>query len=198
MPYAQLILKLLEKVAASGLDIRIVAPDHGPVWRSDLQKVLGLYKKWAEQIPTEKAVILYNTMWHSTERMARAIEEGLLSGGASVKSMSMEVFHRSDVAYEMLDAGALIAGSSTLNNNLLPAMADVLTYLKGLKPRNLIGAAFGSYGWSGEAASQVNDILSEMKVNLVAEPLKAKYVPDEEMLAKCFELGRSIALKLKQ
>jgi flavorubredoxin len=111
--------------------------------------------------------------------------------------MSMEVFHRSDVAYEVLDAGALIAGSSTLNNNMLPAMADVLTYLKGLKPKNLIGAAFGSYGWSGEAAVQVNEFLSEMKVNIVAEPIRAKYVPDEEVLAKCFEIGRNMALKLK-
>ncbi len=198
LPYAQLILKLLDKVAASGLDIRTVAPDHGPVWRSDLPKILGLYRKWAEQQPTPKAVIVYNTMWHSTERMARAIEEGLVSGGAAVKSMSMEVFHRSDVAYELLDAGALIAGSPTLNNNMLPAMADVLTYLKGLKPKNLTGAAFGSYGWSGEAAAQVNDILSEMKVDLASEPIKAKYVPDGEVLAKCFDLGKSIALRIRK
>lgn len=197
LPYAQLILKLLDKVATSGHDIRVVAPDHGPVWRTDLPKILGLYRKWAEQQPTAKAVVLYNTMWHSTERMARAIEEGLVSGGAAVKSMSMDVVHRSDVAYEVLDAGALVVGSSTLNNNMLPAMADVLTYLKGLKPKNLTGAAFGSYGWSGEAASQMNDILSEMKVAIAAEPIKAKYVPDEGVLAKCFELGKSIAQKIK-
>jgi flavorubredoxin len=198
LPYAPIILKLLDKVSASGLDIQIVAPDHGPIWREDFARILGQYKTWAEQKPTDKAVVLYNTMWHSTEHMARAFEEGLLSGGARVKSMSMEVFHRSDVAYEVLDAGAFIAGSPTLNNNMLPAMADVLTYLKGLKPKNLMGAAFGSYGWSGESAGQVNDILSEMKVDIVAEPLRAKYVPDEETLLKCFDLGKTIALKLKQ
>jgi flavorubredoxin len=198
LPYSQLVLKLLEKVSASGLDIRIIAPDHGPVWRKDSAEILGLYKTWAEQKPSLKAVVLYNTMWHSTERMARAIEEGLLAGGSLVKSMSMEVYHRSDVAYEVLDAGALIAGSPTLNNNMLPAMADVLTYLKGLKPKNLIGAAFGSYGWSGESATQVNDILSEMKVDLVSEPVKARYVPDEETLLKCFELGKTIAERLNQ
>ncbi len=110
----------------------------------------------------------------------------------------MGSFHRSDAAYEVLDAGALVAGSSTLNNNMLPAMADVLTYLKGLKPKNLIGAAFGSYGWSGEAASHIRDILAEMKVDLVAEPVKAKYVPDEEILKACFELGKTISAKLKE
>jgi flavorubredoxin len=196
LPYSQLILKLLEKVAASGLDIRIVAPDHGPVWRKDLPWILGLYRNWAEQKPTKKAVVLYHTMWHSTEYMARAIEEGLLAGGARVKVMSMESFHRSDVAFEVLSAGALIAGSPTLNNNMLPAMADVLTYLKGLRPINLIGAAFGSYGWSGESPKQVYDMLSEMKVDLLGDPLRTKYVPDKGTLLRCFDLGKAIAARL--
>jgi flavorubredoxin len=110
----------------------------------------------------------------------------------------MGSFHRSDVAYEILDAGALLAGSSTLNNNMLPAMADVLTYLKGLKPKNLIGAAFGSYGWSGEAALQIQEILQGMKVDLAGEPLKAKYVPGDESLETCYALGRTIAEKLRE
>ena len=198
LPYSPLILKLLDRVASSGLDIRIVAPDHGPVWRKDLPRALGLYRIWAEQEPTDKAVVLYHTMWHSTEHMARAIEEGLLAGGARVKVMSMGSFHRSDVVYETLDAGALVVGSSTLNNNLLPAMADVLTYLKGLRPKNLIGAAFGSYGWSGEAPSQIHDMLAEMKVTPVGEPIKARYVPDRDALLKCFELGKTMAEQLRK
>jgi len=198
LPYSPLILKLLDRVASSGLDIRIVAPDHGPVWRKDLSRALGLYRIWAEQEPTDKAVVLYHTMWHSTEHMARAIEEGLLAGGARVKVMSMGSFHRSDVVYETLDAGALVVGSSTLNNNMLPAMADVLTYLKGLRPKNLIGAAFGSYGWSGEAPSQIHDMLSEMKVTPVSEPIKARYVPDRDALLKCFDLGKTMAEQLRK
>ncbi|MEA3471171.1 MAG: FprA family A-type flavoprotein, partial [Thermodesulfobacteriota bacterium] len=139
LPYSPLILKLLDDVEKSGLDIDIIAPDHGPVWRKDLEWTLNRYKKWAEQKPTEEAVIIYDTMWHSTEMMARAIEEGLVAGGARVKIMSMGSSHRSDVAYEVFDAGALVAGSPTLNNNIFPTMADVLTYLKGLRPVNLIG-----------------------------------------------------------
>lgn len=196
LPYSQLVINLLDKVQKSGLPIDIVAPDHGPVWRKDLGGILTSYRKWAEQKPTNKAVVVYNTMWHSTELMARAIEEGLREGGTDVKVMSMGAFHRSDVAYEILDAGALVAGSSTLNNNMLPAMADVLTYLKGLKPKNLIGAAFGSHGWSGEATAHIQDILSAMKVDLVAEPIRVKYVPDEEILGSCYELGKTIGRKL--
>jgi flavorubredoxin len=198
LPYSPLILGLLEKVKESGLDVRIITPDHGPIWRKDLGKILGLYKTWAEQKPSKKAVVLYHTMWHSTELMARAIEEGLIDGGARVKVMSMGSFHRSDVAYEILNAGALVAGSSTLNNNMLPAMADVLTYLKGLKPKNLIGAAFGSYGWSGESASHIQDILTSMKVELISEPIKSKYVPDDAVLQSCYVLGQNIAAKLQE
>ncbi|MRR35546.1 FprA family A-type flavoprotein [bacterium] len=196
LPYAPLILNLLEKVQKAGIPIDIIAPDHGPIWRSDLGRIIAQYGDWAQQKPKNKAVVLYHTMWHSTEHMARAIEEGLLSGGTTVKVMSMGSYHRSDVAYEVLDAGALVAGSSTLNNNMLPAMADVLTYLKGLKPKNLIGGAFGSYGWSGEAADHIRDIMTAMKIDLVGEPVKGKYVPTEDVLAACFDMGKAISAKL--
>ncbi|MBN2396767.1 MAG: FprA family A-type flavoprotein, partial [Deltaproteobacteria bacterium] len=198
MPYSHQVVKLLEDVGKSGLDIQIVAPDHGPVRRKEIDTIMDLYGQWARQEPSMKAVVLYDTMWHSTELMARAIEEGLVAGGAQVKIMSMHSFHRSDAAYEILNAGALVAGSPTLNNNLFPTMADVLTYLKGLRPQNLIGAAFGSYGWSGEAAGQINDILGEMKVAVAAEPLKVKYVPDGDDLKRCSGLGNDVARKLKE
>jgi flavorubredoxin len=197
-PYAALITKLLARVAAAGLKFKIIAPDHGPVWRSDIQGILTRYAEWAAQKPARKAVVVYGTMWHSTEKMALAITEGLLAGGIEVKLMSMDACHRSDVAYELLDAGALIAGSSTLNNNMLPGMADVLTYLKGLKPKNLLGAAFGSYGWSGEAPRQIQEILSELNAECMGNPIQARHVPDQGVLAQCCDLGRLIAAKLHE
>ncbi|MEA3223782.1 MAG: FprA family A-type flavoprotein [Thermodesulfobacteriota bacterium] len=198
LPFSPLILKLLDRVGKSGLDLKIVAPDHGPIWRKDINMILDLYSKWATQKPTKKAVIVYATMWHSTEIMAEAIAEGLSAEGVRVKLMNIDDCHRSDVAYEMLDAGALVVGSPTLNNNMLPAMADILTYLKGLRPKNLIGAAFGSYGWSGDALGQVKDVLTEMKVELVDEGINVKYVPDADSLNQCLFLGTKIAQRLKE
>ncbi len=198
LPYSALVSKLIDRVAASGLDIRIIAPDHGPVWRSDIGSIIDLYSVWARQKPTAKAVIVYATMWHSTEIMARAISEGLAGSGIKVKFMPMDQVHRSDVVYEILDAGALLVGSPTLNNNMLPQMADVLTYLKGLKPLNLIGQAFGSYGWSGESVNQIRDILAEMKVEPVGEPIRTRHVPDADVLRSCYELGRITADKLRE
>jgi flavorubredoxin len=196
LPYSPVVLKALDKVAASGLKIKIIAPDHGPIWRKDLGRIMELYKKWALQKPTAKAVVVYGTMWHSTEKMARAISEALAGAGIQVKLLSMNETHRSEVVYEVLNAGALIVGSPTLNNNILPQMADVMTYLKGLKPTNLIGAAFGSYGWSGESVKDLEAMLKEMKVEIAADAVSVKNVPDSSVLEKCSELGEKIAAEL--
>jgi flavorubredoxin len=196
LPYSQIVLKALEKVAASGLKIKIIAPDHGPIWRKDLGFILDLYKKWASQKPTAKAVVVYATMWHSTEKMASAISEALAQAGVKVKLLSMNETHRSEVVYEVLDAGALIVGSPTLNNNILPQMADVMTYLKGLKPANKIGAAFGSFGWSGESVKHLEAMLKEMKVEIAAESIAVKNAPGSDILEKCHELGKTIAAEL--
>jgi len=186
LPLSTPVSKLLEKVGGLDITMRIVATDHGPIWRKDVNRIVELYSRWAAQKPTKKAVVAYDTMWQSTAMMARAIGEGLKAGGADAKLMPLRACHRSDVAAEILDAGALLVGSPTLNNNLFPTVADALTYLKGLKPRNLIGAAFGSYGWSGEAVGQVEDVLRGMKVDLIGESIKVKYVPDDEALAQCY------------
>ena len=198
LPYSPVVLKALEKVAATGWAIKVFAPDHGPVWRKDLGFIIDLYKKWAGQKPANKAVVVYATMWHSTEMMAKAIAESMAREGVCVKLLSMNDVHRSEVVYEVLEAGVLIVGSSTLNNNMLPQMADVMTYLKGLKPVNLIGAAFGSYGWSGESVKDLEAILREMKVDIVADSVSVKHVPGSDVLEKCSKLGKTIAAELKK
>lgn len=192
LPYSNLILKLLDRVKGLDLDIDILAPDHGPIWRKNPEKMIEFYSLWASQRPSRKAVIVYDTMWKNTERMASAIAEGLQNQGIETKFMSMSGNHRSDVAHELLDAGALFMGSPTINNNIFPTIADVMTYLKGLKPKNLVGAAFGSYGWSGEAVSQIEDILRDMKVDLVAEGIRARNAPDAETLDSCISLGAEV------
>ncbi|MFH1676787.1 MAG: FprA family A-type flavoprotein, partial [bacterium] len=89
-----------------------------------------------------------------------------------------------------------IVGSPTLNGNMFPTVSDLLTYIRGLKPSNLIGGVFGSFGWSGEALKQVENIMNEMKIELVDSPLGAKYIPDSDVLEKCRNLGLKISEKL--
>jgi len=196
LPFSRQVLKALDRLGEAKLEFDIIAPDHGPVWRKSQGRMLELYRTWAEQRRGAKAVIVYDTMWGSTAKMAAAIADGLTAGGASVKVMKLRAAHRSDIATEILDAGALVVGSPTLNNNIFPTVADLLVYLKGLKPVGLIGAAFGSYGWSGESVKQVEELLDGMKVEIAAEPQRARYVPDGEMLAACRKLGETLAEKL--
>ena len=128
--------------------------------------------------------------------MAASIADGVYGAGAHPHVTSARATHRSDIMTEVLDAGALLVGSCTLNNNIFPSIADLMTYMKGLRPRNLIGAAFGSYGWSGEAVKQLNAILEAMKVDVVHEGIRVKWVPTQEDLAQCRELGEMVGKML--
>ncbi len=198
LPYSKQVLKVLGRYRELNLDVEQVLPDHGPFWRGEgIDKIIGWYARWAEQKPARKAVIVYDTMWKSTDTMARAIGEGLASTGAKAAILPLHASHRSDLATEVLDAGALIVGSPTINNNVFPTLGDAMVYLKGLRPQNMIGAAFGSFGWGGESTRHLVSMLEEMKVEVVAEPLKVKYVPTGEDLAACYELGRRIAERLQ-
>ncbi len=198
LPYSSFVLKLIEQWPSLKLDVKFVAPDHGPIWRDGGAKIIGLYKEWAEQRPSKKAVIIYDTMWGSTAAMAAVVKEGLVAGGAEVKLMPLSSSHRSDVATEVLDASALIAGSPTLNNGIFPTLADVLTYLKGLRKKGLVGAAFGSFGWGGEAVPQLNELLKAMNVQLVGDGVKVKYVPTTADLQRCKDLGTEVAKCLRK
>jgi len=197
LPYSDRILKLLEQVTEMKLEINYIATDHGPIWRKDFDKVFGWYSKWAVQKPEKRAVIVFDTMWGSTEMMARAVSEGIKSEGISSKVLHLAGNHRSDIAKEILCAGAFIAGSPTINNKMFPTMADLFCYLGGLRPKNLIGFAFGSYGWSGESIKHLEEELKDMDVEITGPGIKAKYVPDDEILKECFNRGVEIAKRLK-
>ncbi len=195
-PFSALVTDLLERVGELDLPIRCIAPDHGPIFRRDLSWILELYAKCAAQIPTNGTVIVYDTMWGSTDKMGRAIAEGVLEAGGTVELFNMSVAHRSDVATAVLDAGALVVGSPTINGMLFPTIAGLLSSLRGLRPKNLVGAAFGSYGWSGEAVGQIEETLAAMSVERVSDSINVNYVPTNEDLAKCRELGKQVAARL--
>ncbi len=196
--YSPLVQKLLANVQQMNLDIDMIAPDHGLIWRSHPGKIIQSYDIWSSQQTKHKAVIVYDTMWHSTEMMAKAIGDGLAEEGVSVKLCDLKVNHRSEVMTEILDARAVIFGSSTLNNGMLPTVADMLCYVKGLRPIGRIGAAFGSYGWSGEAVKLITQSLEEMKFEVPDPGIRVKYAPTHEDLKRCRELGQKLGRSVMQ
>ncbi len=192
LPFSALIEKLIARIGELGLEFDMICPDHGILWRSEPAKIIEAYARWSKQQTDNKAIVLYDTMWHSTEMMAEEIVAGLMDAGVMAKPMNARHCHRSDIITETMDAKAVIVGSPTLNNNVFPTLMDVLTYMKGLKPKNKLGAAFGSYGWSGEAVKLLNAQLESMKFELMDSGLQIQYVPDAEGREACFTFGRKL------
>ena len=190
--YSTHIQKLLDKVLDLGLEFKMICPDHGVIWRKDPSKIVDAYVRWCRQEPKKKAVVVYDTMWHSTEKMANAIASGINREGVPAKPLHLRKWHRSEIMTEVFDAKAIVFGSPTLNNQLYPSLADIFTYMKGLKPLNKIGAAFGSYGWSGEAVKMINKELEAMKFDIIDPGVRIQYIPDSDSLETCYELGRKV------
>jgi flavorubredoxin len=143
-------------------------------------------------------VVVYDTMWHSTELMAEAIAAGISQMGVAARPFHIRSSHRSDIMTEVLDARAVVVGSPTLNNQLFPTVADVLSYMKGLKPIGKIGGAFGSYGWSGEAVKLITRELQQMNFKIIDPGVSLAYVPKPEGLDACFQYGQRIGQAVRE
>ena len=182
-PYGDQVLKALEVVES--LPIDIIAPSHGLIWRSSIPTIVKYYRKWASNLADHKALIVYDTMWGSTEKMALALREGLEESGVPVTMKSLQVNHISQVVPEILDSGLVLIGCPTLNNGMLPSVAEFLTYMKGLRPKNRIGFAFGSYGWGGQGAREAETILKEMGWDVPEPFVNLQYVPCLLYTSRC-------------
>ncbi len=192
MLYGRSIRQTLD--AASGLDIDMIAPSHGVIWRKNIPTILEAYDRWTQHRPEKKVLVVFDTMWKATEMMADAIMEGVLEERVNARLLNVHSSHITELATEMLDCAGVAVGSPTLNMSLMPQVACVLTYWKGLKPQHKVGFAFGSYGWSKNGgAADVEKYLKEMKVELTSPALYVKYVPTEDDLAQCREAGRTLA-----
>lgn len=196
-PYSSLIAAMLKKIADLKLDIDVIAPSHGIIWRKHVQEAITAYERWSQGEAKDKIVIAYETMWQSTEKMAKAIAEGAASEDVEVKLMRLRNTHRSDVMRESLDSKAIVVGSPTLNGTLYPSVAELLYYFKGLKPQKKIWHAFGSHGWAGGGVETVEKIFGESGFAFESSNLKIQYVPTPEELKNCFDYGVSLAEKIK-
>lgn len=196
MPMSALIIKKIQELQKLNLAIKTIAPSHGLIWREP-GKIVEAYMRWAAGEAEPAVLVAYDTMWTATEKMARSIIEGIMSQGVQCCLRRMATYESSDAIRDCMLMKGIVVGSSSINRGMLPSLSPFLEDLKGLKPRGKIGAAFGSYGWSGGGAESVEKALSEAGVEIVAEPLTVKYMPTGEDLHKCFEFGQEIARMVK-
>lgn len=180
LPYGKQVQKELD--AAATLDIEMVAPSHGVIWRSHLDKILPMYQKWCKnETVKKKALIVYDTMWKSTELMANAVWEVFEEKGYKISMRNLQHNHVSDIMTELIDTEYICVGSPTLNSNMMPSVAGFLTYMSGLAPKGRKAISFGSYGWGGRTLPEINAFFEKSGFDIVASE-KIKYIPGEAEL----------------
>jgi anaerobic nitric oxide reductase flavorubredoxin len=195
--YSSVVLRKIEEVQKLGLKINMIAPSHGLIWRMDPMKIITSYIKWAKGEAEKKVIIVYDTMWKSTEKMAKAMLEGISNEGLKVKLFRLPVSDEGDIIGELLETKGILVGSATINNGILPTVAPFLREMEGLRPKKKLAAAFGSYGWGGGATATIEKSLKSANMELVAPAMTVKWVPDNEELKKCYEYGQEFAKKVK-
>lgn len=196
-PFSDLVIKKIDEFKKLNIPVDIIAPSHGIIWRKNPLRIVEKYYEWASGKNDGSVVIIYDTMWHATEKMALAIGEGLEKEGVKFKLFNMAVCDRNDVLTEVFKAKGILIGSPVLNNGLLPTLKPILEDLKGLKFKNKVGAAFGSYGWSGENVKLIEENLEKARIKILQEGIKFKWQPTKEELERCVEFGRSFAKGLR-
>jgi flavorubredoxin len=192
-----LIIKKIDEVIKMGIPIDMIGPSHGLIWRKDPSKIIQAYREWSQGKVGRKILVVYDTMWGSTEALAKAVLKGLIEEGAEARLLHLRSNHRSDIIEEMLEAKGVLLGSPTLNNGMFPTMGDFLTYMRGLKPKGKLFGLFGSYGWAGGAVKEMRRNLEQEKFEIWEKELTAQYIPDPEEIKKAIEFGKEFAQKIK-
>ncbi|MBN2474955.1 MAG: FprA family A-type flavoprotein [Pirellulales bacterium] len=191
MPYGKQVVECLAKAAE--LEIEMIATSHGLIWRSHVADIVAAYRDWSAGRPKAKVLVIYDTMWQSTDEMARAILQGASQPGVQAKLINIRRSSLTRIATEVLDAAAIAFGSATLNRMMMPMAGAVLTYLKGLRPVDKAGFAFGSYGWGRGGPEAIEEWLQAMPWEILRKPLKAQYRPTPEIIEECLAAGRLLA-----
>ncbi len=196
LPYGGQVQKALETIGS--LDFDMIAPSHGIIWRKHYKQMIEYYKKWSTDTTEEKAVIIYDTMWGSTEKLAYALLDGLRDKGMDVRMRHLQKNHMSDIITDILESRLVLLGSPTLNNGMLPTMGGFLTYLKGLRPSNRVGFVFGSYGWGGQAVGEIEKIIDGLGWDRPIKSMNVNYIPGENDLDKMRDIGSKIVKYIKK
>jgi flavorubredoxin len=198
MPFGAMIKNKIAEIQKLGLDIRMIAPDHGVIWRENCQRVLDMYLAMANGDAELSVALIYDTMWQSTEKMSVPIAEGIKDEGVGVKVLKLRATPMSVAITEFWKSRGALIGSPTLNNIMYPTVAEYLTHLRGLRPKSRVVGAFGSFGWGGGAVKEIYEEFKKMGLDAVEPGLQILYRPSHEDELRCYEFGREFARKVKE
>jgi len=193
-PFSKQVLKKIEEILSLNLTIDMICPSHGVIWRDNPIQIVNKYLEWAKDYQENQITIIYDSMWNATRRMAECIAEGITSNNkeVTVKILSSVKADKNDIAVEVFKSKIVLVGSSTINNGILTSTAAIMEMIKGFKFKGKKGAAFGSYGWSGEAVKLITEELEKSGIEKINSGIREIWNPDEEALNRCREFGKSI------
>ena len=199
-PFSALVERKIDEVLKLELPVRMICPSHGVIWRDNPGQIIEKYLDWSRDYQENQISIIYDTMWESTKKMAEAIGKGIVEKDPDtrVKIFSLSLTDINDVLTEVFKSKAVLLGSPTINKGILSAAAAILELMAGMNFKKKKGAAFGSYGWSGESPKILSERLANAGFEIVTGPLKTSWVPDENAMENCKEFGRIFAEKVRQ
>ena len=196
--YSPMVTRKIKEILAMNLPLAMICPSHGVIWKDNPTRIVEKYLAWAADYQEDRIAIVYDTMWQSTRLMAEAIATGIRSASpqTEVKLFNAALVDKNDILTEVFRSKAVLVGSPTINYGISHAIAGLLEMMRGLKFKKKKAAAFGSYGWSGDAPKMITAALQGAGFEVVDDGIRALWVPDDEAIEKCREYGVEFAKKL--
>lgn len=193
-PFGMMAIKKINEIIAMNLPINMICPSHGLIWRKDPMNIVNKYLEWANNYQENQITIIYDTMWNDTRKMAEAIARGIQNKDkeVTVKLLNTAKNDKTDVLTEVFKSKMILVGSPTVNNGYLHSIAGILEMIKGMKLKNKKAAAFGSYGWSGEAVKQITEYLKNSGFEVVNDGFKCLWTPDEKVEKELEKFGEDL------
>ena len=191
-PHTQRALQKLEP-----LDIRIIAPTHGLVWRTDLDWMLSRYNKWSTYTTDPGVVIVYGSMYGSTQKMAEVIARQLsVKGIKNIRVYDSSKTHASYIISDIFKYRGLILGSCAYNNEMFPNMESLLLKIEHMGIRDHYLGLFGNYSWNGGGVKNLKKFAEDIKWELVYDPVEERGSLKQTQYDECIRLADAMAEKL--
>ncbi len=193
--YGSPVQKALQKIA--GLEVKTICSTHGPVWQSQIERVISEYDRMSRYEGKPGVVVVYGSMYGNTEEMAEAVCEGVVAGGVKdVVLHNVMKTHASQIIADVFTYKGLIIGSPTYTNELFPDVESLTKKLEYRDIKNRLFASFGSFTWAGAAVKRLNAFAEQMKWEVVTASVEEKQALKPENREACFELGRAMAKRI--
>jgi flavorubredoxin len=202
-PFSKFMVRAIEKIRP--LDINVICNGHGPILRSNWKQIVDLSDQYAKEYlsllnhNTKNVLVAYVSAYGYTAEMARKIAEGIQSNcNSKVELVDIENILLGDLEEKIVCSDAILIGSPTINQNTLLPVYKMFALISPIRDKGKLAAAFGSYGWSGEAVGLIENHLKNMKLKIFQEGLAAKFYPHEGKADLFVEFGKKFAEELEK